>query len=198
MTYGCLGIHQSLTVQRYRIYRLTEYIRYMFTTESLKGNLLIQMRLTFTYKTHKFFHAYVLNNSLPHSCGGLLGFKGVNMKWRVVTLLKSCDYVEGLWTLWKVVSFLKSYDRLKGCAFSKVLWPFWKVIFFSNDCDLYSLLAINREAFSHFCASNSSLLFTYISYKTKSIDRVCVLIRCCLFEFVEIIEVWGTATSLTG
>ena len=126
----------------------------------------------------------------------MLGFKGVNRKWRVVTLLKSCDYAEGLWTLWKVVSFLKDCDRLKGYAFSKVLWPFWKVVFFPKGCDLYPLLAINREAFSHFSASNSSLLLhTFLTKQNRSIVSVCV-IRCCHFEFVEIIEVWGTATSL--
>ena len=117
----CLGIHQSSTVQRYQIDRLTEYIRYMFTMESSKGNPLIQRQSILNYESHSF------------SCI-LLGFKGVNRKWRVVTLLKSCDYVEGLWTLWKVVSFLKDCDRLKGYAFSKVLWPFWKVVFFLEGC----------------------------------------------------------------
>ena len=46
----------------------------MFTTESLEGNLLIQMRLTFTYKTHKFFHAYVLTIAFPIHVEDFLGF----------------------------------------------------------------------------------------------------------------------------
>ena len=64
-----LGIHQRSTVQRYLIYRLTEYIRHMFTTKSLKGNLLIHMQLNFTYKAHMFFHAYVLTIAFPIHVG---------------------------------------------------------------------------------------------------------------------------------
>jgi len=52
VTYGCLSIHQSSTVQRYRIYRLIEYIRNMFTTESSTGNQLIQMQLILACKVH--------------------------------------------------------------------------------------------------------------------------------------------------
>ena len=86
-----LGIHQSSMVQRYQIYQLTEYIWYMFTTESLKGNLLIQMQLTLAYESHNF-SCICFNNSLPHSCGGLLGLASVNGKrneriWKVRELL---------------------------------------------------------------------------------------------------------------
>ena len=36
----------------YHIYRLTEYIRHMFTTKSPRGNLLIQMQLILASKVH--------------------------------------------------------------------------------------------------------------------------------------------------
>ena len=52
VTHSCLGIHQSSTVQTYHIYRVTDYIRLMFTTKSLRGNLLIQMQLILANKVH--------------------------------------------------------------------------------------------------------------------------------------------------
>ena len=60
VTYGCLGIHKSSTVQRYQIYRLIEYIRHMFTTESSKGNLLIQMRLILFVQITQVYACFAL------------------------------------------------------------------------------------------------------------------------------------------
>ena len=94
----CLGIHQSSTVQTYQIYRLTEYIRYMFTMESLKGNLLIQIRLTFTYKTHRFYFSCIcFNNRLPHSCGGLLGFTKCEWEKKRENMKSEGTIFEGKW-----------------------------------------------------------------------------------------------------
>ena len=67
-------------VQSYQIYRLTEYIRYMFTMESLRGNLLNQIRLNFTYKTHNFFHAHVLTIAFPIHVGDCWVLANVNEK----------------------------------------------------------------------------------------------------------------------
>ena len=87
----------KLAGQRYQIYRLTEYMRYMFTMESLKGNLLIQIRLTFTYKTHKFFSCICFNNSLPHSCGGLLGFSKCEWEKKREDMKSEGTTLEGKW-----------------------------------------------------------------------------------------------------
>ena len=125
-----------------------------------------------------------------------LGFKYVKTKWRVLTLLKGCHFVGGLWPLWKVVSFLKGCDLLKCYSFSKVFWPFLKIVFFHKTCDFYPLLAINREVVSHFSALNSSiLLFTFLTKQNPLILSVCV-ICCCHFEFVGVIKVWDITTSL--
>ena len=78
--------------------------------------------------------------------------------------MKGCDSPEELWLcrkLWVVV-FMKSYvfskgfDRLEVCAFFKGLWPFLKVVLFPKSCDLYPLMFINREVFSHLSTLNSS------------------------------------------
>ena len=130
MTYGCLGIHQSSTFQRYHIYRLIEYIRHIFTTESPKGNILIQMQLIVACKsTHTF--PFLCLRVIPHSCGGLLDFENVWMEneelrllWRVVTFMKCCDFYEKLWLLWKVATFMKS------CDFYERWRPFWKIVTF--------------------------------------------------------------------
>lgn len=125
-----------------------------------------------------------------------LGFKYVKTKWRVLTLLKGCNFDDGLWALWNVVSLLKVCDLFKGCAFSKVLWPFWKVVFFPKNCDLYPLFDINWELISYFSTLNSSLLLhTFLTKENGSIVSVCV-IRCCHFEFVGVIKVWDITTSL--
>ena len=137
MTYGFLGIHQSSTAQRYRIYRLTEYIRHMFTTESPRVNLLIQMQLILACKVHILVHFSVFE-SFPHSCGVLLGFKKVWMEneelrllWRVVTFMKCCDFYEKLQFLWKVAIFMKSYD------FYGKLWLLLKVTIFLKNYDFF-------------------------------------------------------------
>ena len=67
MTYGCLGIHQSSTFQRYHIYRLIEYIRHMFTMESPRGNLLIQMQLILACKVHILVRFFVLESFSIHT-----------------------------------------------------------------------------------------------------------------------------------
>ena len=143
MTYSCLGIHQSSTVQRYRIYRLTEYIRHMFTMESPRGNLLIQMQLILACKVHILVRFFVFE-SFPIHAGDCCILKKVWMEneelrllWRVVTFMKCCDFYEKFWLLWKVATFMKSCDFygklwllwkmttfLKDCGFSKGLWPF--------------------------------------------------------------------------
>ena len=117
VTCGCQGINQTSTVQRYRIYQLTKYVRHMFTIESTRGNLLIQMQLILACKIHIFVHFFVLE-SFPHSCMGLLGFKMYEWK------MKSCDFYE-VSLLWKVATFMKS------CDFYKKLWLLWKVLIFS-------------------------------------------------------------------
>ena len=122
-----LSRHQSSTVQRYRIYRLTEYIRHMFTTESPRGNLLAIN--SYLWSTHTC--SFLCLRVIPHSCRGLLDFKkGVNEKWRVVTFMKSCDFYEMLRLWWKVVTFMKS------CNFYEKLWLLWKVVTFMKGDDL--------------------------------------------------------------
>ena len=130
MTYGCLGIHQSSTVQRYRIYRLIGYIRYMFTTKSPRGNLLIQMQLILACKVQIFVQFFVFE-SFPVHAGDCWILKKVWMKneelrllWRVVTFMKCCDFYEKLLLLWKVVTFMKGDDL------SKRLWLFQRFVTF--------------------------------------------------------------------
>ena len=139
MTYGCLGIHQSSTVQRYRIYRLTEYIRHMFTTKSPRGNLLIQMQLILACKVHIFVRFFVLE-SFPIHAGDCWVLKGVNGKWRVATFMKSCDFDEKLRLLWRVVTFIKS------CDFYEKLWLLWKVVTFPKDCDFSKVCDLSGKA----------------------------------------------------
>ena len=136
MTYGCLGIHQSSTVQRYRIYRLTEYIRRMFTTESPRGNLIIQMQLILACKVHILVRFFVFE-SFPIHAGDCCILKKVWMEnvelrllWRVVTFMKCCDFDEKLQFLWKVVTFMES------CDFYERWRPFWKIETFPKVCDL--------------------------------------------------------------
>ena len=135
MTYGCLVIHQRSTVQRYRIYRLTEYIWHIFTTESPRGNLLIQMQLILSCKVH-ILVCFIVFESFPIHAGDCWILKKVWMKneelrllWRVVTFMKCCDFDENLWLLWKVAIFMKS------CDFYGKLWLLWKVTTFLKDCD---------------------------------------------------------------
>ena len=136
VTYGCLGIHQSSTVQRYHIYRLTEYIRHMFTTESPRRNLHIQMQLILACKVHILVRFFVFE-SFPIHAGDCLILKKVWMKneelrflWRVVTFMKCCNFYEKLWLLWKVVTFMEN------CDFYERWRPFWKIVTFSKVCDL--------------------------------------------------------------
>lgn len=71
--------------------------------------------------------------------------KAWNRKWRVVTFTKGCDLYE------RFVSFSRGCDFSEKLSFSKELW---------------SLLFVGYkfETFSHFSASNSSLLLhTFIS-----------------------------------
>ena len=135
VTYGCLGIHQRSTVQRYHIYRLTEYIRHMFTTESPRGNLLIQMQLILACKVHILVCFFVFE-SLPIHARDCCILKKVWMEneelrlsWKVVTFMKCCDFDEKWWLLWKVAIFMKS------CDFYGKLWLLWKVTTFLKDCD---------------------------------------------------------------
>ena len=137
MTYGCLSIHQSSTVQRYRIYRLTEYIRHMFTMESPRGNLLIQMQLILACKVRILVRFFVFE-SFPIHAGDCWILKKVWMEneelrllWRVVTFMKCCDFDEKLWLLWKVAIFMKS------CDFYGKLWLLWKVTTILKDCDFF-------------------------------------------------------------
>ena len=86
-----------------RVYPI--YVHY----ESLKGNLLIQMRLTFTYKTHKFFHAYVLTIAFPIHVGDCWVLASVNGKrkeriWKVMELLWSENEKSFAKCKWKVIS----------------------------------------------------------------------------------------------
>ena len=143
---------QSSTVQKYQIYRLTEYIRYMFTTESLKGNLLIQMWLTFTYKTHMYFHAYVWTIAFPIHVGDSLVLASVNGKrkeriWKVRELLWSENeksFAKCKWkvispilrvtvTFQKVVTFSKSRYFTKGSYFPNKLIFLKSCYFFPKD-----------------------------------------------------------------
>ena len=126
MTYGCLGIHQSSTVQRYRIYRLTEYIRHMFTTESPRGNLLIQMQLILACKVHILVRFFVFE-SFPIHAGDCWIFFKKRCEWK----MKSCDFYEELWLLWNVATLMKSRD------FYEKLWLLWKVVTFMESCDFY-------------------------------------------------------------
>ena len=155
MTYGCLGIHQSSTVQRYHIYRLTEYIRHMFTMESPRGNLLIQMQLILACKVHILVHFFVFE-SFPIHAGDCWILKKVWMEneelrllWRVVTFMKCCDFDEKLWLLWKVATSMKSndyYEKLRllwrVVTFMKIynfyerLWPFQRVATSPDSCNL--------------------------------------------------------------
>ena len=74
------------------------YLIYMFTTKSLKGNLLIQIRLTFTYKTHRFYFSCIcFNNRLPHSCGGLLGFTKCEWEKKRENIKSEGTTLEGKW-----------------------------------------------------------------------------------------------------
>ena len=112
----------------------------MFTTESLKGNLLIQMRLTFTYKTHKFFHAYVLRIAFSIHVGDCWVLASVNGKRKE----KISKVRELLWReneksfakcKWKVISykFAGNGNIPKSCySFRKVV-PFRKVVIFLTD-----------------------------------------------------------------
>ena len=123
MTYGCLGINQSSTVQRYSIYRLTEYIRHMFTTESPRGNLLIQIQLIHACKVHILLRFFVFE-SFPIQAGDCWIWK--RCEWK----MKSCDFYEELWLLWNVATFMKS------CDFYERWRPFWKIVTFPKVCDL--------------------------------------------------------------
>lgn len=123
MTYGCLGIHQNSTVQRYRIYQLTEYIRHMFTTKSPRENLLIQMQLILACKVHILVRFFVFKSFPIHAGDCCILKKGVNGKWRVATFMKSCDFYEMLLTL------------MKSCDFYRKLWLLWKVTTILKDCD---------------------------------------------------------------
>ena len=129
MTYDFLGIHQSSTVQRYRIYRLTEHIRHMFTTESPRGKLLIQMQLILACKVYILVHFSVFE-SFPIHAGDCWILK--RCEWK----MKSCDFYEELWLLWNVATFMKS------CEFYEKLWLLWKVVTFMKSCDFYGKLLL--------------------------------------------------------
>ena len=136
VSYGCLGIHQSSTVQRYHIYQLTEYIRHMFTTETPRGNLLIQMQLILACKVH-ILVCFSVSESFPIHAGACWVLKRCEWKmkscdfyeklrlwWKVVTFMKSCNSYEKLWLLWKVVTFMKGDDH------SERLWLFQRFVTF--------------------------------------------------------------------
>ena len=137
MTYGCLDIHQSSTVQIYHIYRLTEYIRHMFTTESPRRNLLIKIQLILACKVHILVRFFVFE-SFPIHAGDCCILKKVWMEneelrllWRVVTFMKCCDFDEKSW-LFKNVTFF-----MKICDFYGILWLLWKVTTILKDCDFF-------------------------------------------------------------
>ena len=125
----CLGIHQSSTVQRYHIYRLTEYIRHMFIKESPRGNLLIQMQLILSCKVHILVRLFVFE-SFPIHAGDCWILK--RCEWK----MKSCDFYEELWLLWNVATFMKS------CHFYEKLRLLWKVVTFMKSCDFYEELRL--------------------------------------------------------
>ena len=151
MTYGCLGIHQSSTVQRYHIYQLTEYIRYMFTMES--PSLLIQIQLILACKVHILVRFFVFE-SFPIHAGYCWILKRCEWKmkscdfyeelwllWNVATLMKSCDFNEKLWFLWKVVTLWKVLTFMKGDDLSERLWLFQRFVTFpvSHNKNLFAL-----------------------------------------------------------
>ena len=111
-----------------KIYRLTEYIWHMFTTESLRGNLLIHMQLILACKVH-ILVCFSVFESFPIHAGDYWVLKRCEWKMKVVTFMKSCDFyeklwLEKLWLLWKVVTFMKSDDL------SKRLWLFQRFVTF--------------------------------------------------------------------
>ena len=117
VTYGCLGIYQRLTVQRYHIYRFDRVYPTYVHYEKSKGNVLIQMQLILACKVHIVVYFFVLGSFSIHA-GDCWVLKGVNGKWRVVT-------------------FMKSYVTLmKSCDFYERWWPFQKIVTFPKICDL--------------------------------------------------------------
>ena len=124
----CSGIHQSSTVKRYKIYRLTEYIQYMFTTKSLKENLLIQMWLTLTNKT-QVFHAYVLITVIPHSCGGLLGLAKCKWEKKRENMKSEGTTLEGKW---KVICKVQMKSHFFGFGFGFDKWCDWLINFWTK------------------------------------------------------------------
>ena len=131
MTYGCLGIHQNSTAQRYRIYRLTEYIRHMFTTESPRGNLLILMQLILACKVHILVRFYVFESFPIHARDCWISKRCD----RVASFMKSCDFYEMLQLLWKVVTW-KGMTFMESCDFYERWRPLWKIVTFPKVCDL--------------------------------------------------------------
>ena len=147
MTYGCLVILKSSSVQRYCISWLTKYIWHIFTMESFRENLLIEIQLIIGCKVHILVRFFVFD-SFPIHAGGF-GF------WEVWIKIFSCDFYDELSLWWKVTTFIKSYD------FYNRRWPLKTIVIFLKVSDLsrrftirsfsnYPLFSINWEIFSHF------------------------------------------------
>ena len=101
----------------------------MFTTESLRGNLLIKMQLILACKVNILVRFFVFE-SFPIHVGDCWILKRwmeneeLRLLWRVVTFMKCYDFYEKLWLLWK------------SCDFYEKLWLLWKVVTFMKGDDL--------------------------------------------------------------
>ena len=129
MTYSCLGIHKSSTVQRYRIYRLTKYIRHMFTTENPRETYLSRWN-EFLIVKYTYWFVSLCSSHSPFMRGIVVFLKkGVNGKWRVATFMKSCDVYEKLRLIWKMMTVMES------CDFYERWRHFWKIVTFPKFCN---------------------------------------------------------------
>ena len=92
-----------------RVYQI--YVHY----GKFKGKL-IQMRLTFTYKTHKFFHAYVLTIAFPIHVGYCWVLASVNGKRKEkISKVRELLWKENEMSFpkckWKVISPISAKER---------------------------------------------------------------------------------------
>ena len=174
----------------------------MFTTESLKGNLLIQMRLTFTYKTHKFFHAYVLTIAFPIHVGDCWVLASVNgkrkekiskvrellwreneksfakCKWKVISykFAGNGNIPKSCYSFRKVVTFRKVITFQKVVIFLKDTF-FRKVVIFSKRHNFLDKMGLNRFHWTDmFLAENC--------YKRKSIFDFLIIENFSFSAFI--------------
>ena len=143
-------------------YRLTEYIRHMFTTESPRRNLLIQMQLILACKVHILVHFFVFE-SFPIHAGDCWILKKVWMEneelrllWRVVTFMKCCDFDEKLWTF------------MRSCNFYEKLWFLWEVVTFMKDDDHSERLWLFQRFVTFPVRHNKNLFaLSFVFYKLR-------------------------------